>query len=165
MAFTKKTWKARTGTGLNKYRINGQVVTLANVPDEVVQAGDVATAETMNDLEQRIYDADTQMDTDTSNDTTARANEDSRIRNVLVGSFLVVDSFSASGSGYYLTMDIRKSGYTAIGIVSAQTGLTGYFHGLRSAEIQNYGTEAIVWFSDNSSHSVTVKVLYRKNGV
>ena len=57
MAFTKKTWKARTGTGLNKYRINGQVYTLENVPDEVVQAGDVATPETMNDLEQRIADA------------------------------------------------------------------------------------------------------------
>ena len=62
MAFIKRTWFARIGTGLNKFLIgapdgNGKQ-TLTNSPDSVTQQGDVISADNLNDLEDRIYNAD-----------------------------------------------------------------------------------------------------------
>ena len=58
MAFTKKTWVARQGTGLNKFSINGATpVTVVNQPDSVTEQGDALSATNLNNLEQRIYDA------------------------------------------------------------------------------------------------------------
>jgi hypothetical protein len=55
MAYTKKTWTARQGTGLNKFSIDGAApVPLVNIPDNVTQSGDAFSAENMNDLENRI---------------------------------------------------------------------------------------------------------------
>jgi hypothetical protein len=55
MAFQKKDWQARQGTGLNKFSINGAApVTLVNVPDSVSIPGDAFSRENMNDLETRI---------------------------------------------------------------------------------------------------------------
>ena len=56
--FTKKTWVARQGTGLNKFSINGATpVTVVNQPDTVTEQGDALSATNLNNLEQRIYDA------------------------------------------------------------------------------------------------------------
>lgn len=58
MAFIKRTWLARIGTGLNKFIIgekdanNKQI--LVNSPDSVSQQGDVISADNLNDLENRI---------------------------------------------------------------------------------------------------------------
>lgn len=58
MAFIKRTWLARIGTGLNKFLIgtpDGQgKQTLTNSPDSVTQQGDVISADNLNDLEDRI---------------------------------------------------------------------------------------------------------------
>lgn len=55
MAFQTKVWRARQGVGLNKFSIGGAApVTLVNVPDQVLVAGDAFSEENMNDLEQRI---------------------------------------------------------------------------------------------------------------
>ena len=60
MAFLKRTWLARLGTGLNKFLIGDKGAdgkqTLTNSPDTVVQEGDVISAENLNDLEDRIED-------------------------------------------------------------------------------------------------------------
>lgn len=58
MAFSKKTWLARLGSGLNKFKFGqtGEIKELINVPDEITQAGDALSAENLNNLEQRIYD-------------------------------------------------------------------------------------------------------------
>lgn len=60
MAFIKRTWLARLGTGLNKFLIGDKGAdgkqTLTNSPDTVVQEGDVISADNLNDLEDRIYD-------------------------------------------------------------------------------------------------------------
>lgn len=58
MAFVKRNWLARIGTGLNKFLIgapdgNGKQ-TLTNSPDSVTQQGDVISADNLNDLEDRI---------------------------------------------------------------------------------------------------------------
>ena len=58
MAFIKRTWFARIGTGLNKFLIgapdgNGKQ-TLTSSPDSVTQQGDVISAANLNDLEDRI---------------------------------------------------------------------------------------------------------------
>ena len=58
MAFEKRTWLARIGTGLNKFIIGDKdennKQTLTNSPDTVSQEGDVISAENLNDLEDRI---------------------------------------------------------------------------------------------------------------
>lgn len=58
MAFTKRTWFARIGIGLNKFLIGGKDAqgkqTLTNSPDSVTQEGDVISADNLNDLEDRI---------------------------------------------------------------------------------------------------------------
>lgn len=58
MAFVKKTWKGRQGTGLNKFSIGGATpVTVINQPDLVTEQGDALSAGNLNDLENRIYTA------------------------------------------------------------------------------------------------------------
>lgn len=55
MAFNKRTWKGRQGTGLNKFSINGaSPVTVVNQPDTLTEAGDALSAGNLNDLEDRI---------------------------------------------------------------------------------------------------------------
>ena len=55
MAFQTKVWRARQGVGLNKFSIGGAApVTVVNVPDQVLVAGDAFSEENMNDLERRI---------------------------------------------------------------------------------------------------------------
>lgn len=59
MAFEKRTWLARIGTGLNKFIIGNKdsegKQTLTNAPDlPLTQEGDVISAENLNDLEERI---------------------------------------------------------------------------------------------------------------
>ena len=61
MAFVKRTWMARIGTGLNKFIIGEKDAndkqTLVNSPDSVTQQGDVISADNLNDLEDRIEEA------------------------------------------------------------------------------------------------------------
>lgn len=58
MAFLKRTWLARIGTGLNKFIIGEKDAqnkqTLVNDPDSITQQGDTISAENLNDLEDRI---------------------------------------------------------------------------------------------------------------
>lgn len=57
MAFNKRTWKGRQGTGLNKFSINGATpVTIVNQPDTLTEVGDALSAGNLNDLETRIGD-------------------------------------------------------------------------------------------------------------
>lgn len=58
MAYQKRTWLARIGSGLNKFIIGDKDAnnkqTLTNSPDSVTQQGDVISADNLNDLENRI---------------------------------------------------------------------------------------------------------------
>lgn len=58
MAFVKRTWLARIGTGLNKFIIGEKDAqnkqTLTNSPDSVTREGDTISAQNLNDLEDRI---------------------------------------------------------------------------------------------------------------
>lgn len=75
MAYSKKTWKARQGTGLNKF-ILGTVdsqgrQTITNLPDQITESGDALSADNFNDFEDRIEDGFTdvneQLESHTSN--------------------------------------------------------------------------------------------------
>lgn len=58
MAYSKRIWKGRQGTGLNKFSIDGATpVTVVNQPDSLTEAGDALSAGNLNDWEQRIADA------------------------------------------------------------------------------------------------------------
>ena len=66
MAYSKKTWKARQGTGLNKF-ILGTVdsqgrQTITNLPDQITESGDALSADNFNDFEDRIEDGFTDVD-------------------------------------------------------------------------------------------------------
>lgn len=64
MAFNKRTWKGRQGTGLNKFSIDGATpVTVVNQPDYVSEQGDALSAGNLNDLENRIYNEFTDVET------------------------------------------------------------------------------------------------------
>ena len=71
MAFVKRTWLARIGIGLNKFLIGDKdsqgKQTLVNDPDSISQAGDVISADNLNDLEDRIDNAFGDVDTAISN--------------------------------------------------------------------------------------------------
>lgn len=60
MAFVKRNWLARIGIGLNKFIIGDKdgagKQTLTNSPDSITQQGDVISADNLNDLEDRIED-------------------------------------------------------------------------------------------------------------
>ena len=59
MAYSKKTWVGRTGTGLNKYKVEAvegaeDTFTITSTPDSIVVEGDALSANNLNDLENRI---------------------------------------------------------------------------------------------------------------
>ena len=62
MSFLKKTWLARIGVGLNRFRMNNSTdVVLESNPVSVTQQGDQLSADNMNNLETRIDNAFTEM--------------------------------------------------------------------------------------------------------
>ena len=115
MAYNKRTWLGRQGTGLNKFSIGGATpVTIVNQPDSVTQVGDALSAGNLNDLEDRIEDAfddvDTALDTkadeqDVTNLNNAINQIDHRVQNLeqAKGSYVVQNykdgSITPSGKG------------------------------------------------------------------
>ena len=82
MAYTKRTWKGRQGTGLNKFSINGATpVTITNQPDSVTEQGDALSAGNLNDLETRIDNAFTAVDAEVA--TKADETEITNLQNAL----------------------------------------------------------------------------------
>lgn len=58
MAYAANTWRARQGTGLNRYQDqNGAYITLTSAPNEITQEGTPFSAEWMNHLEQGTQNA------------------------------------------------------------------------------------------------------------
>lgn len=58
MSFIKKTWLARIGVGLNRFRMNNSTdVVLESNPVSITQQGDQLSADNMNNLETRIGNA------------------------------------------------------------------------------------------------------------
>jgi hypothetical protein len=60
MAYIKKDWKPRKGSGLNKFTMSGEVgnvVYLDNIPDSITDPGTPFTAENMNHIEEGIESA------------------------------------------------------------------------------------------------------------
>lgn len=65
MSFIKKTWLARLGVGLNRFRMNNSTdVVLESNPVSVTQAGDQLSADNMNNLETRIGNAFDEVEND-----------------------------------------------------------------------------------------------------
>lgn len=59
MGYTKHSWLARLGTGLNKYlnTVTGQTLVLQSTPDTVTQQGTPFSATWMNEMENGIFNA------------------------------------------------------------------------------------------------------------
>ena len=122
MAYNKKTWLARLGQGLNKFIFNGgSKVTLDSAPDVVTQAGTPLSADNMNDLEQRIDDEFTNVNSAiTSLNTRISTLLDVETKEVTIAS--VPANSVADGS-----VSVARTGYTAIGLVGWTQSYTGGF--------------------------------------
>lgn len=121
MAYNKRTWLGRQGTGLNKFSIGGaSPVTIVNQPDSVTQVGDALSAGNLNDLEDRIEgafdDVDTELDTkadeqDVTNLNNALTALDHRVSNLeqAHGSYVVSNykdgSITPSGKGKWCVVE------------------------------------------------------------
>lgn len=130
MAFEKRTWLARIGTGLNKFIIGDKDAnnkqTLTNSPDTVSQQGDVISAENLNDLEDRIDDEFTSQNTRISENETAIGNLNTEVANKIGVDDLKIESvngttsISAMSQGNYGITNLNfqiSAGYKVIGIV------------------------------------------------
>lgn len=107
MAFNKRTWKGRQGTGLNKFSINGaSPVTVVNQPDSITEVGDALSAGNLNDLEDRIADAF---------DETASQEEVTGLKNALTAVDHRVQNLE-SAKGDYVAVDSDK------GVITTPSG-------------------------------------------
>ena len=61
MAYIKRVWEGRTGSGLNKYIISEEDLngkrTITSAPDKLITIGDAISSENLNELEERINSA------------------------------------------------------------------------------------------------------------
>lgn len=144
MAFVKRTWLARIGTGLNKFIIGEKDAnnkqTLTNSPDTVSRQGDVISADNLNDLEDRIDDEFTSQNTRISDNETAIGNLVTAMGDKVDIGDLRIESFSQSnltvhstsqGSYDYTSFNIQPSaGYQVIGIVGYSLLMTSSGHAL-----------------------------------
>lgn len=119
MAFVKRTWLARIGIGLNKFLIGDKdsqgKQTLVNDPDTISQAGDVISADNLNDLEDRIDNAFGDVNTALGLKS-----------NLLVTQTIEFDLDIESptiGDVHYVTKYVTKLGYTLLGIIGWEFNL------------------------------------------
>ena len=132
MAYTKRTWLGRQGTGLNKFSIGGaSPVTIVNQPDSVTQVGDALSAGNLNDLEDRIEDAfddvDTALDTkadeqDVTNLNNAISKISDDVNRIAIFSSNLIDP--SKGVAGYLSngVVIENSGYRTTDYISVSAG-------------------------------------------
>ena len=153
MAYQKKTWLARLGQGLNKFIFNGgSKVTLDSSPDVVSQEGTALSADNMNDLEQRIDDEFTNVNSAITSLIAMQPVESSPI------------TITGGGTGSW-TIDVSKTGYTAIGIMGfwISSGdiniIEWYINSNQQASVyaRNSGSSAL------SNAKVRPYILYVKN--
>ena len=184
MAFEKRTWLARIGTGLNKFIIGDKdgnnKQTLTNSPDTVSQEGDVISADNLNDLEDRIDNEFTSQNTRISDNETAIGNLNtsvSDLTNKVDGLVSVVSrgrtissTTVAGGQDYYWDIDMARDGYTFLGIVGHSIGVVsgtaqiGYIKGAYGNTVTNIA-RIVISVSESGTLSLmeTVYGLYLKN--
>ena len=127
MAYNKRTWLGRQGTGLNKFSIGGaSPVTIVNQPDSVTQVGDALSAGNLNDLEDRIEDAFD--DVDTALDTKADEQDVTNLNNALTAIDHRLDNLEQAKGDYvvanYKDGAITPSGKGAWAIVEGLRGVS-----------------------------------------
>ena len=94
MAFTKKTWKDRIAQYLNRRRLTdvdtGDIKTVTVTRDEggITEEGDIFNAATMNDLENRINNAFTEVNAKTGSDIPVSSGETETIAEMLTTQFV-----------------------------------------------------------------------------
>lgn len=109
MAYNKRIWKGRQGTGLNKFSIDGATpVTVVNQPDSLIEAGDALSAGNLNDLETRIDNAFNAVDAEVA--TKADETEVTELENTVQANTARIENLEQEHGGYY-DVDV-KSPYT-----------------------------------------------------
>lgn len=119
MAFVKRTWLARIGIGLNKFLIGDKDAqgkqTLVNDPDSISQAGDVISADNLNDLEDRIDNA--------FGDVNTALGLKSNLLVTQTYEFEMDIESPTVGNPSYVTRYVTKLGYTLLGIIGWEFNL------------------------------------------
>lgn len=126
MAFVKRTWLARIGIGLNKFLIGDKdsqgKQTLVNDPDSISQAGDVISADNLNDLEDRIDNAFGDVNTALGDVNTALGLKSNLLVTQTIEFDLDIES-PTIGDVHYVTKYVTKLGYTLLGIIGWEFNL------------------------------------------
>ena len=185
MAFEKRTWLARIGTGLNKFIIGEKDAnnrqTLTNAPDlPLTQEGDVISAENLNDLEDRIDNEFTSQNTRITDNETAIGNLNTDVSNltnkvnelvsVVSRGRNITSTTVVGGQDYYWDIDMARDGYTFLGIVGHSIGVVsgtaqiGYIKGAYGNTVTNIA-RIVISVSESGTLSLmeTVYGLYLKN--
>ena len=119
MAFVKRTWLARIGIGLNKFLIGDRdsqgKQTLVNDPDSISQAGDVISADNLNDLEDRIDSA--------FGDVNTALGLKSNLLVTQTVDFEDENDSPTIGDPSFVYTDVTKAGYTLLGIIGWEFNL------------------------------------------
>ena len=129
MAYTKRVWKGRQGTGLNKFSINGATpVTVVNQPDTLTEQGDALSAGNLNDLENRIESAFNDVDTNIATETTARENADTDLKNAIDANSNRISNLEQKAGDYsvvnYRGTNAVPTGKASYGLVEKIVGKT-----------------------------------------
>lgn len=132
MAFERRTWLARIGTGLNKFIIGakdaGGKQTLTNSPDSVTQIGDVISADNLNDLEERIEEGLNELETQTQTALDGKVNT-TDLNDTLAGMKLTKVWENPSPSAIFPAQTVSFAGVGEIIIAySLSESLRGYYH-------------------------------------
>lgn len=119
MAYTKRIWKGRQGTGLNKFSIDGATpVTVVNQPDSLIEAGDALSAGNLNDLETRIDNAFSAVDAEVA--TKADETEVTDLKNAIDSNTARIENLEQKAGGYSV---VNYRGTNAVPTGKAKYGL------------------------------------------
>lgn len=153
MAFTKKTWKDRIAQYLNRRRLTdvdtGDIKTVTVTRDEggITEEGDIFNAATMNDLENRINTAFTEVNAKTGSDIPVSSSDTkTTIAEAIDGidtkltDFIKVKQFSVTIADSTRSMDLTSRAQAVID--------NGYkFLAYISVVPTNFSTDIYLWIS------------------
>ena len=165
MAFNKRTWLGRQGTGLNKFSIGGATpVTIVNQPDSVTQVGDALSAGNLNDLEDRIEDAFDDVDTELA--TKADEQDVTNLNNAINQLDHRLENIEQS-KGDYVVQNYKDGSITPSGkgkwcVVEGVEGVSRVENNLVPNATKTGSAEGLSYSRVN--HTVTVTGTYQSGG-
>lgn len=121
MAYNKRNWKARQGTGLNFFSIDGATpVPIVNQPTTLTEAGDALSAGNLNDWEQRIADGFDSASGELADAVEELESEDTALRSAITANSNRIANLEQKAGDYSI---VQYRGTNAVPTGKAKYGL------------------------------------------